>query len=460
MTIVKNNIDGKIPVNNKLSHKDRDFKKTWSKYLDIANITYDDLLFENNIDKIGRTICSVRKYEFYQERYGFFLSKTEIEHVMSCAINSIPKKESMYCPAAVMNKHGISYDEAASIIQDRKNKTSGTLENFIRRHGPELGEKKYKEFCEKSSHTKEKYIKKYGVDKGEEKWNEYLASKSSSLQKCIERHGEEVGSELYTSSNKKRRESQSLAGFCKKYGEVEGKIQWKISCSKRSVTKEKMIELYGEVEGSEKWQNIIESRSESSSLKYFIDQYGDAGEEKYKLCNMKKSPIYNALKYKHGEELAMKYYLDKKSLEIKDANISVTHKMKERNVWTASGAKNPSSKQSNEFFKRLEKKLGRPLQYGKKSNELSLFDEDNMCMYYYDCFDSKTNTIIEYHGTAFHPREGDHTWVNPFGRTYETAFSTDTNKKNYAMGLGYNYIVVWSDENKKDKINELWSILA
>lgn len=113
----------------------------------------------------------------------------------------------------------------------------------------------------------------------------------------------------------------------------------------------------------------------------------------------------------------------------------------------------PHSKESIDFFLNLSAKLNRDLRYSKNGGEIRLFDKQTNNLFIYDCYDEYTNTLIEFQGVAFHPKQGDTEWVGAYGQTYSEVFSKDSLKKQFAEKSGYNLITVWSDEvNTKSKI--------
>lgn len=66
------------------------------------------------------------------------------------------------------------------------------------------------------------------------------------------------------------------------------------------------------------------------------------------------------------------------------------------------------------------------------------------------------NIIIEYHGIKFHPREGQTEWKAIYGDIdYEYKINFDKLKEKYAIEKGFEYIKVFSDEDLKNKQNEI-----
>ena len=67
-------------------------------------------------------------------------------------------------------------------------------------------------------------------------------------------------------------------------------------------------------------------------------------------------------------------------------------------------------------------------------------------------------SIIEYHGTAFHPsvnlsEEQFLEWRSPYSKqTADEVRAYDNRKKQVAIDSGFNFLEIWSDDkNKKEK---------
>lgn len=366
------------------------------------------------------------------------------------------KRHNPYSIEDVIKKYNISYEEANIKIQELKKRTTITLENLVRKHGEEEGRKRFESFKQKSAHTKEKYMEKYG-DEWEEHWNKYLKSKSCSLEKFIERYGEVDGTKMFEQYQAKKSYSNSLACYIEKYGEAEGSTKYEAVQRKRNAsTLSHFVEKFGKEEGLKKYDET-NLRKNTRSLGFYVNKYGEQlGSEKYEESKMKCSPLFLALKKEYGEEFAIvtySKYKDKKFDVIgQDLNLILPHKT---SIKSKRLSKGPVSKESNIFFKLLEFALERKLTYGKKSDELKLINVDTCRYYCYDCYDEVSNTIIEFHGVTWHPKEGQLEWTNPFGAPYFEKRKKDLCKKELAESKGYKYIVVYSDEvNTVDKRND------
>lgn len=138
-------------------------------------------------------------------------------------------------------------------------------------------------------------------------------------------------------------------------------------------------------------------------------------------------------------------YLNPKSKKHKKAKETVI--AENRGKYSRYKGKGPVSKSSTSFFDKLKDYFDLDLKYGKKNTELKLFDEENMCNYYYDSVDYSKKLIIEYHGVGFHPKENELDWIGVYGETYESKRKKDLRKEEIAILNGYRYVAIWSDES-------------
>jgi hypothetical protein len=191
---------------------------------------------------------------------------------------------------------------------------SSSRDAFVMRYGEELGSKLFIEKSKKSISTKEDFVKKYG----EEKANEILRERGASLENFIKRHGVEIGNEKWIQYCEKRSESYELgrkekryarrnldwfinkhgqeqgykiwdkkrkrqafkvstAGYVEKYGEIEGKTRIKKSKSRNL---EYYTNKYGIIDGTLKYNAKCENARKAMSLTGFQERYGDCEGEK------------------------------------------------------------------------------------------------------------------------------------------------------------------------------------
>lgn len=130
-------------------------------------------------------------------------------------------------------KYGNEWEEEH---KKKHQKTAGTLENFIRRHGDHKGKEKYKEFCKKCDNKSLKYfIQRFGEERGR---NEY--EKSCNIQQKTSPRGifywiEKGYSEIEAKKLKKDFNSRgsNINYLKKKYGNEEGEKRYYESMKRR-----------------------------------------------------------------------------------------------------------------------------------------------------------------------------------------------------------------------------------
>lgn len=418
-------------------------------------------VFEKYQNKISfKETCSFSE-RFIKDRYFMFFSDEQIEKISMDVKNKImSKRKSPYDVFSVAEKNNISIEDAIKLVEDRKSKTSGTLGNFIKRHGEEEGHRRFEIFKQKSAHTKKKFIEKYGYKDGEAKWEEYKKSKGRSKQDFINRYGEEKGKRKWEEITKARAYGSSKEGIINNHGE-----EYYHKMNQRRLFKNSLDgykEKYGEEEGIKKWKENS-NKKDAKSFEIFLKKNNgnfEAALKDYEKSCMLQSPLFVELKKLYGEDIATQKYRTRKDIE--KTKKSLQSRMKKARAGKQK-SKGPISKSANKFFKALEEKLGRSLQFSSKKGELRLFNEEAFEVYYYDCFDEKSNSIIEYHGVGFHPKEGDINFVNiGSGKGYQECFDKDQRKLDFASQRGYNVYVVWSDEvkTKFEKDNKIEFLIS
>lgn len=421
---------------------------TWQKYAKILGlplITYDEFL--KNQDKIQLKIVQVYDRRFFTDRFSFICEKNELDKKIDVFLSDLAnKRKQPYDIEWVMTRDGVSRPEAEKIVNALKETTRGTLETFIKRHGPEEGPKRFEEFKNKSMSTIENYKIRYG-DEWEDKWDHYCKTRdSSSIEFLTKKYGDpELAKIAKEQIQKKVSYAISLEGYINKYGD-DGKRLWDEWCKSKSMPIGYYIEKYGEEDGIRRWKEVSSKKAKANTLEWFIEKYGpEEGPRKKYEASLNRQLTFRGLRNLYGYDVAYEMYHAKDKTQL--LNEHRFDNPSSRNL-----SKSKHSKVSISFFTKLQEGLGRNLNFGRK-NELVVFDEVNMATYYYDCYDPHTNTIIEFHGKTFHPREGDINWKNPFGSTYDVVFARDMNRKNYALSNGYGYIVVW-DTDIKTKVGE------
>lgn len=352
-------------------------------------------------------------------------------------------------------KKGFSEEEALEKVRILKSKTSGSLENFIKRHGEVNGYEKYKEFCKKSAHTEATFMKKYGDD-WEVKWNEYRRSKESRSDLYFKnKYGvdwETKKDEVITSWKNKL----SLDGFKKKFGESVGEQKYADVQKRKASTLENMIAKHGEEKGTNLYNRVMQSRYRQNTVERYLEQYGDEEGyllyiEKCKRCatsleNMINkyglqlgSEAYESLRKKQKGRFTVDWFIEKYGEEAgRTAYFEKYKKLK--------GSLNRISKSSIKFFDKLNISIGGKLVYGEVVFEKCLV-RDNGRLFFYDAVDEENKIIFEWNGSAFHYHESfDDNWKSAFGKTKDESIAHEKEKKEVAELNGYRYCVIWDFE--------------
>ena len=114
------------------------------------------------------------------------------------------------------------------------------------------------------------------------------------------------------------------------------------------------------------------------------------------------------------------------------------------------------SKISQELFFKIKEKLEGNFKFFKNGGEICF--RENGKNYLYDFVDINRKKIIEYNGDQYHANpvkynESDipHPYYKKDGLTSKEIWSNDDNKKKLAIKRGFDVLVIWDSEYKKDK---------
>lgn len=196
---------------------------------------------------VVKVICPAVKYRVIDG------VKYELSCCEDCLLKHFkdnPPKSSKYyfMKANIYGMHSFGYSE-----DEYKKITSSTvgitLENMIRKWGPEEGRRRWDEYCAKQAKTNtfEYKQEKYGWDADE--FKKYNKSRSCTLENFIKRHGEEEGKRKWDEYCKRQAYTTSLEYMIKEYGEEEGRLMWEEFDSKRQINKKSSIsqELFNNI---------------------------------------------------------------------------------------------------------------------------------------------------------------------------------------------------------------------
>lgn len=155
--------------------------------------------------------------------------------------------------------------------------------------------------------TKEEFDKKYPKS---ERLSELTRSKKSTnkgrstekMKYCHtensfkERYGEEIGKLKFEESRKRKSFSNTLEGYIKRFGEVQGLERYTKDKKNKGVTLEKYISKFGKEKGEQEFLKWKDGQKYRTSIDFFIEKYGEKEgiekfQEKYKKSSDKKRSI-------------------------------------------------------------------------------------------------------------------------------------------------------------------------
>lgn len=381
----------------------------------------------------------------YEVKYAGF----DIDRIWHhCKQTICSRRGNPYDVESVMIRLSVSRDRAEEIVKCRLDACRQDLPAFIARYGEEVGREKYNSFLEKSKTSEDNYKKRYG-DAWKEKWDYFKSTRSTrSLDSFIEKFGEDQGRTAFDACNADYLKKMSLEHLISTLGEEAGRAEF----ARRNAKKDSSS------------RNSISNRLAKKLGRQPSD---DEVEAAYLENRKRKSSIYQILIKKYsGEEAEERYLAYKRSRTLPDG---VLDELVGRMSMSMPKFFNPCSKQSREFFSELEKSLGRSMAYGSKSKETKLYDEEHHKLYYYDCFDEESNTILEFNGSAFHPHpdmqeDEKKEWFTISGHDADSKQKLDQEKIAFATRSGYNVQVIWDREvklkhDRESKIRQIVTVL-
>lgn len=375
--------------------------------------------------------------------------------------------------------YGKDSKQYAQKLEHHKACVSCSFEKFSESYDDK--ELAYKEFCIKyGSNNKDHLKRKHGVDDQgaqeivnqkmalgkqtyetrytDEQKEEISRRKGLTLQNCIGKYGEAEGTLVYQRRLAQRDGQCSLEYYIKKYGEDAGKDAY----AKRTEPSKFIHKIEYWVargltvdEARVKLKEYFDSRP-NFSLQLCIDRYGSI--EGPKIHKARTDLWQNTLKSKPQEEIDAMNVKKGITLDnmIRKYGVMVGHRnYMEWYESIGSRSLGASSIEGTKFFLSLYRKLKRlhiidnrnDVMFGTKTTKEYYINDRDVGIKFYDFAIRKLNFIAEYNGVAFHPREGDVNWKNPYGVLYEEVLANDKLKKRLAEERGFEVFYVWSDED-------------
>lgn len=350
---------------------------------------------------------------------------------------------------------GFSENEAVDKVNRLKAATSVSLDNFIKKHGEDVGKQKYLEFCKKSAHTEETFRLKHG-ENWKEAWENYKKSKESrSVAYFKNKYGDSWQSEREAFINKWS-SKLSLEGFKEKHGDDIGEQKYQEVQKKKAITLESLILKHGGDKGTELYNSVMASRKYQNTLERYVELYGEevgllAYEDRCAMCAISLDNLINKYGVEKGtnafttwrSKMKGRYTIDWFVAKYGEDAGKPLYFEKYKNL---RGSLNRVSKSSIKFFGMLKDSLGLSISYGEPDLEKPLV-RSNGRLFFYDAVDESNKVIFEWNGSSFHYHESfGENWKSVFGKTKNESLLHDSEKMQLAIDNGYRYCVIWDFE--------------
>ena len=179
-----------------------------------------------------------------------------------------------------------------------------TKERMVLSYGEELGNIKWRSYCDKQSYSNTFEYKKIKYGWSKEDFDEYNTSRSVTKDNLIKRHGEELGIIKWKSYCDKQAYTNKLPYYIELYGNEEGEKIYNDICSKKALTMNNFVRLYGEIEGINKYNKFKESQKDffsTISQQLFWNIYN------FLPYNIKKFSYFAELNKEYGKMYDGKY---------------------------------------------------------------------------------------------------------------------------------------------------------
>lgn len=286
----------------------------------------------------------------------------------------------------------------------------------------------------RKSCSKHLYMCRYGSKKGSELFYEYSKRKQISINESVKARRDANGGKIITprmtehwtkkgfteeEAKSKIRASATMGGYNAHRSRVKSNPNYKETCVKninywtnKGFTEEEAIK-------------IISKSQKTFSLEKCIEKYGSKkGKEVWQTRQDKWQKTLN----------------DKSNEEKREIN---RRRLNSNNTFSKECIKFNNKLLSDLSFITFDK-----IYMG--INEYFINDGIRFSMYDLTMFCGDIKIIVEYHGTAWHPKEYQFDWKSPVGVTYEEQHSKDINKKLIAEKSGFVYFQIYSDYTSID----------
>jgi hypothetical protein len=288
----------------------------------------------------------------------------------------------------------------------------------------------------------------HGIENSESLLEEYI--KSGRKRKIELKYGTDAVKK-YTEKLKRRPRPKNFSILTQKY--------W---IEKKGLTKEEAIStIQGFQSRNAKKRNKDSYKNHAEKIKHSVEYWTSRGYTIQEAEVLRKDYLFecsvtlDAFIERHGEEIGLQKYHER----IDKFKSSMKESLGSRRTGGY------VSKESLQFFVPLYRacrKLGitrEEIYFGINGSKEFFFrrpDQKNSGRFVDFCIPS-LKLCVEYHGVFWHFKN-DETWINCF-TPKEVSIQKDLEVKHLCEARGFDYIVVWSDDNKSEKFTEIFNII-
>lgn len=195
-----------------------------------------------------------------------------------------------------IEKYNILPGELTS--KNTKTKRSGSRQKiFHQKYGKIEGEKRWQQYRTKQAETNSYEYKKNKFGWTKEEYDNYNKNRACTKQNFIKRHGNNLGTKKWNEYCQKQKiHGSSLEWFVEKYGKEQGQQRWIQICNQKKINKQNFIRKYGDEIGNIKWIEFVNKRTEinkqststqSQELFFSIIKHFDIDQQRYIHFNKK-----------------------------------------------------------------------------------------------------------------------------------------------------------------------------
>lgn len=267
-----------------------------------------------------------------------------------------------------------------------------------------------------------------------------MAFRTNTLDHFISKYGDE-GASRYEQYKQFQSTKNTFEYKAAKYG--WSREQFDAYNASRAVTLSNTISRHGETEGRKKWANYVEhQRSAGISLEWFIEKHGvDKGTELHNQVQKAKSHSLESYIQRYGPVVGKQRHME---WITKKCSMLLQH--------TSAAERQFAAEVTTVIDCRA---------YSALTDQYKIWDPVTKRIYCYDLVFPDLRLAIEYHGDYWHcnPAQYDANFVHPTtGQLASTIWKQDELKQNALRARGFESIIVWDSDWKRDKAKILEQI--